>query len=196
MWTIINKHSTICDDNDPLFLQAKEAGPSVLTAVGCKSEYANEGQRVVAGQRLMQGASDIFLGWQRVRGIDDVDEAGRPLVDDNLLLLLNAHYEPLPFTLPQTKPEHVWERLLDTALGADTEPSEQARLFRGGEAYPLQDRSVAVLRTRAQEDPEGRFSSAQAELVRRETRLPAAGRSMAIPSSAPAKGKFFIPGLA
>jgi uncharacterized protein (DUF2252 family) len=60
------------DDNDPLFLQAKEAGPSVLTSVGCKSEYANEGQRVVAGQRLMQGASDIFLGWQRVTGIDDV----------------------------------------------------------------------------------------------------------------------------
>jgi uncharacterized protein (DUF2252 family) len=60
------------DDNDPLFLQAKEAGPSVLTAVGCKSEAANEGQRVVAGQRLMQAASDIFLGWQRVRGVDDV----------------------------------------------------------------------------------------------------------------------------
>jgi hypothetical protein len=58
------------DDNDPLFLQAKEAPASVLTAVGCKNDYGNEGQRVVAGQRLMQGASDIFLGWQRVSGID------------------------------------------------------------------------------------------------------------------------------
>src|SRR3954453_2123320 len=61
------------DDSDPLFLQAKEAGPSVLTAVGCKNEYANEGHRVVAGQRLMQGPSDIFLGWQRVRGVDGAD---------------------------------------------------------------------------------------------------------------------------
>jgi uncharacterized protein (DUF2252 family) len=60
------------DENDPLFLQAKEAGPSVLTSVGCKSEYANEGQRVVAGQRMMQAASDIFLGWQRLTGIDGV----------------------------------------------------------------------------------------------------------------------------
>jgi uncharacterized protein (DUF2252 family) len=60
------------DDDDPLFLQAKEAGPSVLTQVGCKSEYANDGQRVVTGQRMMQAASDIFLGWQRLTGIDGV----------------------------------------------------------------------------------------------------------------------------
>jgi len=61
------------DDEDPLFLQAKEAGPSVLTAVGCKSDYANEGQRVVAGQRFMQASSDIFLGWQRVTGLDGLE---------------------------------------------------------------------------------------------------------------------------
>ena len=61
------------DDNDPLFLQAKEAPPSVLTAVGCKSEYHNDGERVVAGQRLMQGASDIFLGWQRTPGMDGIE---------------------------------------------------------------------------------------------------------------------------
>ena len=61
------------DDEDPLFLQAKEAGPSVLTEVGCKSDYANEGQRVVAGQRFMQASSDIFLGWQRVTGLDNVE---------------------------------------------------------------------------------------------------------------------------
>jgi uncharacterized protein (DUF2252 family) len=59
------------DDDDPLFLQAKEAGPSVLTAVGCKSEFGNQGQRVVAGQRLMQATSDIFLGWQRTPGLMD-----------------------------------------------------------------------------------------------------------------------------
>ncbi|MFF0296117.1 DUF2252 domain-containing protein [Kitasatospora sp. NPDC004614] len=59
------------DGQDPLFLQAKEAGPSVLAAHVGASEYHNQGERVVAGQRLMQAASDIFLGWERVRGLDD-----------------------------------------------------------------------------------------------------------------------------
>ena len=58
------------DDQDPLFLQAKEAQESVLERFVGKSRYANHGQRVVAGQRLMQAASDIFLGWQRVTGLD------------------------------------------------------------------------------------------------------------------------------
>ena len=58
------------DDQDPLFLQAKEAQESVLERFLGKSRYANHGQRVVAGQRLMQAASDIFLGWQRVTGLD------------------------------------------------------------------------------------------------------------------------------
>jgi len=53
------------DDADPLFLQVKEAEKSVLSRFVGASRYANQGQRVVAGQRLMQAASDIFLGWQR-----------------------------------------------------------------------------------------------------------------------------------
>ena len=59
------------DDQDPLFLQIKEALPSVLERFVGKSEYSNCGQRVVAGQRLMQATSDIFLGWQRVRSALD-----------------------------------------------------------------------------------------------------------------------------
>jgi uncharacterized protein (DUF2252 family) len=51
------------DANDPLFLQFKEAQPSVLEGPGRTSEYANQGQRVVVGQRYMQAASDMFLGW-------------------------------------------------------------------------------------------------------------------------------------
>ena len=58
------------DDQDPLFLQAKEAQESVLERFVGRSQYANSGQRVVAGQRLMQAASDIFLGWDRLTGID------------------------------------------------------------------------------------------------------------------------------
>jgi uncharacterized protein (DUF2252 family) len=60
------------DGQDPLFLQAKEAQASVLEPFVGKSRYANHGQRVVEGQRLMQASSDIFLGWNRVAGIDGV----------------------------------------------------------------------------------------------------------------------------
>jgi uncharacterized protein (DUF2252 family) len=58
------------DASDPLFLQVKEAQESVLAAFAGASKYANQGQRAVAGQRLMQATSDIFLGWQRA---DDLD---------------------------------------------------------------------------------------------------------------------------
>ncbi|SEB18954.1 DUF2252 domain-containing protein [Variovorax sp. YR216] len=54
--------------DDPLFLQVKEARPSVLEAYAGKSRFPNHGQRVVAGQRLMQAASDMFLGWTEDRG--------------------------------------------------------------------------------------------------------------------------------
>jgi uncharacterized protein (DUF2252 family) len=58
------------DGDQPLFLQAKEAGPSVLEAFVGASEFPNCGQRVVVGQRLMQAVSDIFLGWIGVQGFD------------------------------------------------------------------------------------------------------------------------------
>ena len=58
------------DEDDPLFLQAKEAQTSVLEPFLGKSEFANNGQRVVEGQRMMQAASDVMLGWDRVTGID------------------------------------------------------------------------------------------------------------------------------
>lgn len=60
------------DDDDPLFLQAKEAQPSVLSGYVDGPTFANEGERVVNGQRLMQAASDIFLGWQKGAGADGV----------------------------------------------------------------------------------------------------------------------------
>jgi uncharacterized protein (DUF2252 family) len=61
------------DESDPLFLQVKEAEESVLARFAGRSKFSNEGERVVNGQRLMQAASDIFLGWQRVpSGIDGI----------------------------------------------------------------------------------------------------------------------------
>ena len=60
------------DNEDPLFLQLKQAEASVLEPFLGKSQYANHGQRVVEGQRLMQAASDIMLGWDRITGPDGV----------------------------------------------------------------------------------------------------------------------------
>ena len=62
------------DGQDPLFLQMKEAEASVLEEFLGKSEFENHGERVVTGQRLMQAASDIFLGWLHV----DEGGDGRP----------------------------------------------------------------------------------------------------------------------
>jgi uncharacterized protein (DUF2252 family) len=58
------------DDDDPLFLQAKEAEASVLEPYAGASRYRNHGRRVVEGQRLMQAAGDIFLGWAPATGLD------------------------------------------------------------------------------------------------------------------------------
>ena len=79
------------DGNDPLFLQAKEADASVLEPFLGKSRFANHGQRVVEGQRLMQSATDILLGWTRAPGLAGVerdyyvrqlwDEKGSALVE-------------------------------------------------------------------------------------------------------------------
>jgi uncharacterized protein (DUF2252 family) len=72
------------DGSDPLFLQAKEAQASVLEPFVGKSEFGNHGQRVVEGQRFMQAASDIFLGWfHTAEGFDGQprDFYGRQLWD-------------------------------------------------------------------------------------------------------------------
>jgi len=61
------------DDADPLFLQIKEAEASVLEPYAGRSGFANHGQRVVEGQRLLQASSDIMLGWIRITGLEGVE---------------------------------------------------------------------------------------------------------------------------
>jgi uncharacterized protein (DUF2252 family) len=62
------------DGVKPLFLQAKEAQPSVLAQYAGRSQYTNQGERAVAGQHLMQAQIDIFLGWTRVANpLDGID---------------------------------------------------------------------------------------------------------------------------
>ena len=80
-------------DDDPLFLQMKEARASVLEPYAGKSVHANHGQRVVAGQRLMQSASDVFLGW--TRGTSGRDVYIRQLRDMKMSAMIEDMDTPL-----------------------------------------------------------------------------------------------------
>ncbi|MCP9469622.1 MAG: glycogen debranching protein GlgX [Nitrospira sp.] len=76
--------------------------------------------------------------------ISETDEKGRPIVDDTILVLLNAHHEPLAFTLPAHKRGVRWRPVFDTS--AQPNAKNPVVVFKGGERYDLQGRSIAVLR--------------------------------------------------
>jgi len=71
----------------------------------------------------------------------DVDEYGRPVRDDHVAMLLNAHHEPIPFVLPSVAGYSDWEKLFDTA-----DPKMKPSQHRGGDKYPLAGRSMVVFR--------------------------------------------------
>ncbi len=76
--------------------------------------------------------------------IAERDQKGRPIVDDTLLILLNAHHTPLAFTLPAHKRGIRWHAVVDTSLSGENE--KQVSAFKGGEQYEMEARSIAVLR--------------------------------------------------
>ncbi|MFC0396970.1 DUF2252 domain-containing protein [Paraburkholderia rhizosphaerae] len=78
----------MASDNDPLFLQVKEANASVLEPYAGKSRHSNHGERVIAGQRIMQSASDVFLGWSR--GQNGRDFYFRQLRDMKMSVIIEA----------------------------------------------------------------------------------------------------------
>ena len=95
----------MASEQDPLFLQVKEARASVLETYAGKSIYANHGERVVNGYRLMQSASDIFLGWTKgklgrhfyIRQLKDMKIA--PLVELFSPVMMNQYAEICGWTL-------------------------------------------------------------------------------------------------
>ena len=102
--------------------------------------------------------------------IDDENEHGEPISGDTVLLLLNAHHESLPFTLPLTKAEQQWERLFDTA-----DDKAEATKFAASEIYLLQDRSLAVLRTRAADEGAGITDAQTDQIIQRARRSTTSG---------------------
>ena len=105
--------------------------------------------------------------------IGDLDERGEPILGETLLLLFNAHHETIPFTLPETRAEHHWESLLDTTMpGGITE----LVCLQGKQQYPLQGRSLAVLRARLPEETGQAISTTQLDTLlktERQQTLPA-----------------------
>jgi isoamylase len=97
--------------------------------------------------------------------IGEVNERGESIVGETLLLLLNAHHEPIPFALPATKGEHHWERLFDTA-----DPSREARPMLGGDKYLLPERSFVLLRTVLLQEVGQVVTATQVESLRKESR--------------------------
>src|SRR4051812_522713 len=97
--------------------------------------------------------------------VTEVDERGEPIVGDTLLLLLNHHWEEVPFTLPATRTEHVWEALIDTR-----DDEQPVRVCRGGEQFPLYGRSLALLRTVVRDEAGDVASTPQLEALRKEAR--------------------------
>jgi glycogen operon protein len=95
--------------------------------------------------------------------INDVDERGEPIVGDTLLMLINAHHEPLPFTLPTTSEGQVWEVLIDTF-----DMGREHLFFNGAEPYDLKDRSMALLRTLTTADVDETITRSQVEALRKE----------------------------
>ena len=95
--------------DDPLFLQLKEAQSSVLEPFLGKGKHASHGQRVVEGQRLMQSASDILLGWIRADGLDGIsrdyyvrqlwDGKGSALIDDMKPAVMRGYADLCGWTL-------------------------------------------------------------------------------------------------
>jgi len=76
--------------------------------------------------------------------ISETNEKGRPITDETLLMLLNAHHEPLPFTLPAHKRGVIWQLVLDTSVTAASDP--RPTIFKGGEQYLLEARTIAILK--------------------------------------------------
>jgi isoamylase len=76
-------------------------------------------------------------------GLDERDRRNRPITDDNFLLLLNAHHEEIPFTLPQYGEGAKWESIVDTSFEDGLRRDDP---FEAGAKYPLQSRSLALLK--------------------------------------------------
>ncbi len=100
--------------------------------------------------------------------IGDLDERGEPIQGETLLMLLNAHHEPIPFALPVTRDEHHWQLVLDTA-----NPNEESLELIGKEQYHLRGRSLALFRIVEPVDTPALTAIQVETLIKEDRRIPA-----------------------
>jgi len=100
--------------------------------------------------------------------LEEMDERGEPIKGDTLLLLINAHWEEIPFTLPDTSEGDIWQTLVDTA---EVDRPLEIRHRPQREHFPLYGRSLALLRTVRPEEAEQAVSSTQMDALRKEAGL-------------------------
>ncbi len=108
--------------------------------------------------------------------INDENERGEPITGETLLILLNGHWEPIPFRLPVPRNDYVWDRIIDTA-----DPTEEVIYYEGDREYPLQDRSFVVLAARPPQEIGHTATAEQVKTLLDERRAGAIGA----PPSAP-----------
>ena len=157
------------DHNEPLFLQVKEAQRSVLEPYLGGSQFSNHGQRVVEGQRLMQAASDIFLGWIRTEDLEGVDrdyyvrqlwdQKGSPAIELMPPGLLSDYAELCGWTLARAHARSGDAIAITNYLG--TGPVFERALATFGETYADQN----------ERDYEGLKSAAKSGRIKAETDL-------------------------
>ena len=111
--------------------------------------------------------------------IQEVNERGEPIIGDTLLVLLNGHTDKVPFTLPLLHGDQQWQRVFDTF---ETRGSD--RMFKPGARYPLQGRSVVVLKVRSPLRERRRVSDA-AHAPARETNVAPAAEPVPEPTPVP-----------
>ncbi|MDB5334798.1 MAG: glgX 1 [Planctomycetaceae bacterium] len=187
-------NNTYCQDNELSWLNwdLDDEGREFLAFVKLITRICTE-QPVLQRRTFFQGRSirgdgvqdvtwfncfgkdmtdDDWAGFVRCIGMrlagDLIEESGtqgEEILGDTLLLLMNAHHEPLPFVMPTLSDGHHWELLFDTATTAlDSELRDK------GYKYPLKERSMALFRTTTAEAVQSRVSALQAEAIRQDSR--------------------------
>ncbi len=167
-------NNAYCQDNEISWFNWKldpaqrELRKFVRDLIACRKRHAVLRRRRFFQGRHIRGSEVKDLAWFRPDGkemtdedwnagyaktlglrlagdaIAETDAKGRAIIDDILLILLNAHHEPMAFTLPAHKREVRWQPILDTAVTAGK--GKPVTILRGGERYKLASRSIAVLR--------------------------------------------------
>jgi glycogen operon protein len=182
-------NNTYCQDNELTWLEWPRADPSLLAFARRLTQLREEEpvlkRRTFFRGRAIRGAGAKDVAWFKPDGteltdgewqechkwlgmrlagdqIRETDDRGEPIVGDTLYAIFNAGPTGVPFALPATNPEHVWELLFDTA--DDKKPHAT---FTGGAAYDLTEHAVAVFRTRPVSEPDADVTPLQAAVLRK-----------------------------